>query len=168
MGIKKSDIVSYIIEETKLFKKLDLPDNQNSDVLILLPENIEEAQDKSNFIFADSTNDFRKVLKLNNISSTIIGNDNSQFRIRKSADLYGPAIFITLSLLSENPHLVSISLNIISDYCIDWFKGKTGNKNVKLSIYVETQKSKKVMKISYEGNPEGIKKLDKVVKSLSR
>ncbi|WP_299212550.1 hypothetical protein [uncultured Dokdonia sp.] len=158
--------MNYKIEESNLLEKLSELEIEIPESLTFLPENISEVSNKSDFIFADSTTDFKKVFRLNNLGATELNSDSSIYRSRKSADYYGPAIFISLSMLSENQHLIAIAINVASEYCKDFFKGTIGKKKVKLDIYVETHKKKTVKKISYEGDSEGIKDLTEIIKSL--
>ncbi|WP_405569676.1 hypothetical protein [Winogradskyella sp. Asnod2-B02-A] len=158
--------MNYKIEESNLLEKLSELEIDIPESLTFLPENISEVSNKSDFIFADSTTDFKKVFRLNNIAAAQLNSDSSIYRNRKSADYYGPAIFISLSMLSENQHLIAIAINVASEYCKDFFKGTLGKKKVKLDIYVETHKKKTVKKISYEGDSEGIKDLVDVIKSV--
>ena len=158
--------MNYKIEESNLLEKLSELEIDIPESLTFLPENISEVSNKSDFIFADSTTDFKKVFRLNNIEAAQLNSDSSIYRNRKSADYYGPTIFISLSMLSENQHLIAIAINVASEYCKDFFKGTLGKKKVKLDIYVETHKKKTVKKISYEGDSEGIKDLANVIKLL--
>jgi hypothetical protein len=158
--------MNYKIEESNLINKLKELEIDIPESLTFLPENITEVNKKSDFIFADSTTDFKKVFRLNEIQTTELISDSSIYRTRKSADFYGPAIFISLSMLSENQHLIAIAINVASEYCKDFFKGTIGKKKVKLDIYVETHKKKTVKKISYEGDSEGIKDFTEIIKSL--
>ncbi len=158
--------MNYKIEESNLLDKLKELEIDIPESLTFLPENISEVSNKSDFIFADSTTDFKKVFRLNELGATELNSDSSIYRSRKSSDFYGPAIFISLSMLSANPHLIAIAINIASEYCMDFFKGTLGKKKVKLDIYVEIHKKKTVKKISYEGDAEGIKDLTNVIKSL--
>lgn len=158
--------MNYKIEESNLIDKFKELNINVPKSLTFIPENISEVKDKSDFIFADSTTDFKKIFRLNDLQSKELNSDSSVYRSRKSAEFYGPAIFISLSMLSENPHLIAIAINVTSDYCKDFFKGSLGKKKVKLDIYVETSKKKTVKKISYEGDSDGIKDLTNVIKSL--
>ena len=69
-------------------------------------------------------------------------------------------------MLSENPNVVSIALNLLSSYIYDRFKGTTGSKKVKLEIYVEVKKNKSVKKIVYDGDASELDKLKEIIKNL--
>jgi hypothetical protein len=69
-------------------------------------------------------------------------------------------------MISENPNLVSVSLNILSSYVYDRLKGSFGKKTAHVEFYIETKEKGKVKKISYKGEASGIKDLEKVIKAL--
>lgn len=98
--------------------------------IIFVPENIETTKNKDEFIFTDSLTDLNKISKKENIGFEILGGENKLQRSRKSADLYLPAIFISYAVLSENANLISVGLNVISNYVTDFFKGSFGSKKV--------------------------------------
>ncbi|MCG9792638.1 hypothetical protein [Flavobacterium algicola] len=157
--------MNYTIEDSPLLEKFTEFNLSKPEAITFLPENIELAQSNNEFFFADSTVDLRKLLRLNSIETAELISITNSYN-RKSADFYGPAVFISLSLLTQNPDLVSIALNLISNYIYDHFKGKTGSKNVKLEIYVETKKNKTIKKINYDGNADGLSQLNEIIKSL--
>jgi hypothetical protein len=136
--------------------------------LCFLPENIEDAKSTSEFIYTDNTLTVKKLFNTNNLPSATLDNDPSNYRQRRSIDWYAPTIFIGFSLLSENSTLVSVALNVLSNYISDFFKGSFGSKKVKLDIIVEVTPKKTYKRISYEGNPEGLKNLEEIIKSLKK
>lgn len=69
-------------------------------------------------------------------------------------------------MLSENSTLLSVGINVLSNYVTDYFKGTFGSQNVKLEIIVETKPKKVYKSINYEGNLDGLKDLPKIIKSL--
>ncbi|MGD1891080.1 MAG: hypothetical protein ACFB15_10865 [Cyclobacteriaceae bacterium] len=138
------------------------------DTFSFLPENFSNANNIDEFIYAESVVELRKIFKQNNIQLTNLELGTPKFRVRKYADWIGPTLFISFSLLSENNHLISIGLNVLSNYVGDFFKGSLDDKKVKFDIVVETTKEKEYKRIKYEGDPEGIKQLDKIIKSLNK
>ena len=158
--------MNYKIEEynhlAKEFKRLDL---DISSSIIFLPENLEEAKSKEDFIFSDSISDIEKIFRENNVSFSQLGGYSNLYRVRKNADWWGPALYFGASMLSENSTVVSIALNVLSNYLTDFFKGSFSEKKVKIEIYVEERKDVKFKKITYEGNVEGIKELENIIKA---
>ncbi|MFT3844748.1 MAG: hypothetical protein QM725_06835 [Lacibacter sp.] len=136
--------------------------------LTFLPENLNEVQDSEKFIYSESTTDIRKVFRLDNIPIDYLTNDKPILRARKSADWFGPTLFIGFSILTDSPTLINISLNILSNYLYDFFKGTVSNKKVKFELVVESKRNKEFRKITYEGPVEGIKDLEGVIKQLKK
>ncbi len=130
------------------------------------PENFETAETKNDFIFTESMVDLNKLFRQNNISFDTLNGDTELYRSRKNADIYLPAVFFSLSLISQNPNLVSVSLNILSSYIYDRLKGSFEKKTAHIDIYIEIKEKGKAKKISYKGEAEGIKELEKVIKAL--
>lgn len=135
--------------------------------ICFLPENLTE-KNPSEFIYSETTTDLRKVFIVENLMINYLTDDKPLLRSRKSADWFGPTIFIGFSILADNPHLIGVSLNLISSYLYDIFKGAIGSKNVKFDVVVENKKNKEYQKISYKGNVGGIKELEGVIKSLKK
>lgn len=158
--------MNYKVEEynhlAEKFRRLEL---DISSSLIFLPENLEEAKSKEEFIFSDSLSDIEKIFRENNVSFSQLGGYSDQYRVRKNADWWGPAIYFGASMLSENSTAVSIALNVLSNYLTDFFKGSFGDKKVKIEIYVEERQDLKFKKITYEGGVEGIKELENIIKA---
>lgn len=156
-------IENYLKTENKL-KQLNFSSNNT---FFFIPENINENIDSSNYIYSDSTTDIKKSFKSENILVEYLTEDKPLLRTRKSADWFGPTIFITYSLLSENSTMIGISLNLISSYLYDHFKGTVGTKKIKFEIVIENKKEG-FKKINYEGSIEGIKELEAVIKQLKK
>jgi hypothetical protein len=134
--------------------------------LIFLPENLNNVQDSAEFIYSEVTTDIRKIFRKENLVIDYLTNDKPILRARKSADWFGPTIFIGFSILSQNSNLINISLNLLSSYLYDFFKGSTANKKVKFDLVIENKKNKEFKTISYEGPIDGIKELEGVIKEL--
>lgn len=78
-----------------------------------------------------------------------------------------PTLFVSASLLSQNPSAISIALSVIANYATDFFKGMSKEASVKLDVVIETTKTKKCKRISYEGTPEGLRALADVIRESS-
>lgn len=160
--------MDYKIEEIELAGYIEKLGIDYPKELCFFPENIDSAKDKTDLIFTDSVSDLSKVFKQNNINASRFGGDSTLLRSRKNADFFAPALFFGLSLINENPAIVSLTLSVLANYITDLFKGSFNRKKVNLDIYVETTGEKKIHKISYSGNIEGIEKLAGVIKSLKK
>jgi len=133
----------------------------------LLPKNFSIAKSKEEFIYEGTTPTIRKLFKNNGINDEKIENkyEKSKYNIERSFDLILPTIFITAALVSQNPSLISIALGVISNYLTDWFKGATGQKIVKLDIVIE-KKNDSFKNIHYEGDPNGLEKIRKIIEKV--
>lgn len=158
--------MDYTIDELSLNEKLEELSLSLPSTISFFPENLETVETKDKFIFTESMVDLNKVFKQSNITLNVLGGDTELYRSRKNADIYLPAVFLSLSLISENPSFVSVSLNILSNYVYDRLKGSFGKKTAHVEFYIETKEKGKVKKISYKGEASGIKDLEKVIKAL--
>ena len=155
--------IEEYINLTHRFKELKCPEPGS---YCFLPENIADAKSIKEFIYTDNTQTIRKLFKLNNLPEDRLESTAASYRQRRSIDWYSPALFIGFTLWSQNSDLISVGLNVLSDYITDFFKGSFGKKNVKIDIIVETTPKKTYKKISYEGSAEGLKNLPEIINSL--
>jgi hypothetical protein len=159
--------MDYKIEEFDILERLDvlgltLPNN-----LTFFPDNFDSANAKDEFVFTDTMLDLSKIfLQDKNISIPALGQDTELYRSRKSADIFLPAIFFGLSQLNENSTIVSVSLNVLSNYVYDLCKGTSIQKTAHVDLYVETKEKGKVKKLCYKGSVEGLKELERVIKAM--
>jgi hypothetical protein len=85
----------------------------------------------------------------------------------KAFEWIGPIIFVSASLLSQNPHVISVALGVVSNYLTDWFKGIPGSKKVRLDVVVEQTEGQTYKRIHYEGDPEGLNELARIVREVN-
>ncbi|WP_138993957.1 hypothetical protein [Larkinella sp. C7] len=131
-----------------------------------LPENFENASSINEFVYNENTITFRKLFKKFNIKEDKLEDLSSQFRQRRSNDLYTPMIFIGYSILSQNPELISEGLNVLSNYITDLFKGTIGKKEVTVEFVIESKTKENFKKVTFKGDPESLKYFDKILKSF--
>lgn len=155
--------MDYKVEEYTIEDNLKRLDLRLPAQLSFMPENIDSAMKKEDFIFTESMIELNKYFKANNIELDILGGDTELYRSRKNADIYLPAIFFGISVISENPHLISVSLNILSNYIYDALKGAIGKKTAHVELHIESKEKGKVKKIDYKGGAEGLKDLEKII-----
>jgi hypothetical protein len=157
--------ITDFINFTKQLKNIDCC--KPSD-FCFLPENIETAKSVNNFVFSESTPTIQKLFKKHEIPEEKISDNKYVYRHRHSVDLYGPIIFISYSLLTENSSLISIALNVISNYVFDYFKGSFGTHKVKFEFVVEVEENRVYKKINYEGGAEGLKNIENIIKTINK
>jgi hypothetical protein len=136
--------------------------------LALLPRHFDTAQSKSELLHESSVIEIRRLLRQQGIIETRIEQEGEKFPYidQKSFEWIGPTILLGAALMSQNPYVVSVLLNIISSYLFEVFRGVVGDKKVKLDIVVEQTKGKKYTRIHYEGG-EDLKGLDKVIHEVA-
>lgn len=138
--------------------------------LALLPRNFDVAKSKDELVYEGSVPTIRTLWRQAGITETRIEKPGERlsYAQEKAFEWIGPIIFVSGSLLSQNPHLISVALGTVSNYLTDWFKGiPDSKKKVKLDIVVEQTKGKKYKRIHYEGNAEGLNELARIVREVS-
>jgi len=136
--------------------------------LAVLPRNFDSATSKTELIHEGTTATIRKLFAQNNIKETPLENEGEKYPqvVEHAFDWVGPTILITSSIILQNPHLITITLNVISNYLTDFFRGIPNNQtNAKLSIVVKN-KSGNYKKIKYNGHKDGLKELPKIIKAV--
>ena len=128
--------------------------------LMILPELMEDEQN----IYASSTVSFfkfaRKLININYIEQP------DMVLEQRSIDWFGPTLLFTTAALTQNPELVSVAINVLSNYISDYFKGHK-EPNVKLNIIVQKSKTE-YTKFMYEGPKDGLTEIEKVIKNLKK
>ncbi|ENV37744.1 hypothetical protein F959_01264 [Acinetobacter venetianus RAG-1 = CIP 110063] len=126
--------------------------------LMIVPELIENEQS----IYSSSSISFYKYAK-NQVNLNYIRKPDIILE-QRSIDWFGPTLLITTAALTQNPELVSITLNVISNYITDFFKGRQ-EPDIKISLLIQ-QSTTKFKKLDYEGNKDGLKEIEKLIKQL--
>lgn len=136
--------------------------------LVLLPLNFEDAESPVALVYDDVSVTIRKLLRQAGIESLRL--EGKQQKIpevaEKSAEWVGPTLFFTASLLSQNPTIISVAVNVISSYLTELFKGLPIGKHLKLDIVVPEGDGKRYRKVHYEGPVEGLKELPPILKEI--
>ena len=132
--------------------------------LAILPRNFLVAKTADELLHESSVQSIRSLFRQNGISETRIEKEGQKIpNIQENEfSLLLPTLFVTNLILTENPVLLSIALNIISNYATDFFKGITGKQKVKLDVIVQNKNGKGSKKIHYEGDSEGLKEITKI------
>lgn len=86
---------------------------------------------------------------------------------QRSGEWFGPVLLLTSFAINENPQLASIMCSVIANYVTDFFKGQK-KPNIKLKVVYKETKSSKVTEISYEGDTEGLGKLESSILEVAK
>jgi hypothetical protein len=136
--------------------------------LSLLPRNFSTAESKDELIHESSVTTVRTLFSQNQLHETRLEKDGDRFNriVERGNDWIAPTLFLTASLLMQNPNVTALAINIISNYLTDLFKGIPGRKNIRLDVVVEKQTKKTYMKINYEGDIEGMSEIPNIVQKV--
>jgi hypothetical protein len=143
--------------------KCNVPDS-----MAILPRNFENAKTKEELIHEDATATIRVLWNNEGIVETPIEKEGESipFVVENAFEWIGPLILFTSTLVTQNPQLIDVSLGVISNYLTDWFKGvRRSERTAKLDVVVE-KRNGSYKKIHYEGSPEGLKELPKIIRSV--
>jgi hypothetical protein len=137
-------------------------------LITVLPRNFADAKSKEELVYEDETPTVRTLWRTNGVMETPIEKKGEKipYAVEESFDWVGPMIFVASQFITQNPSLLDTAISIILTYLADWFKGLPSNqKKAKLQVIVET-KSGTYKKVGYEGPPEGLAELPKIIRSL--
>lgn len=137
--------------------------------LALLPANFESASSIADFRQVSEAATVRTLLRGSNVPLDEIVSEAQKppYIQNNSFEWVAPTLFVSASVLSQNPNYVSVALSVIANYVTEFFKGMSGEDEVKMEIVVERTKSKTYKKVTYKGPPEGLKELQSVIRAVS-
>jgi len=138
---------------------LNVPDG-----LALLPRNFEDATSINELLHESAVQEVRILFRQNGIPETRLEREGQKIPCitENEFTLTLPILFVGSLILTQNPHLLSIALNMIANYAFDFFKGKPGRKKVVLDVIVEDKTGRRSKKIHYEGEAAGLKEIDSI------
>ena len=131
--------------------------------LAILPRNFETAKSKDDLVYQADVATIRKLWRDAEVEETKIEKEGDEFPyiIEQSFECswVGPTIFLGVQL---SPYLVTVALNVISNYLTDFLKGLPKSKqNVQLHVVKQSARGegRDYTEIDYTGPPDGIKEL---------
>ena len=140
--------------------------------IALLPTNLESADKISAFRQAPEAATVAKLLTQVGLPpSNLWTKEERPGYIQNNAfEWVAPTLFISATLLAENPACVSVALGVISNYTSDFLRGIPGTKNnkVKLEIVVEPTEGGLCKRVRFEGPPDQLNNLTELVRSVLR
>jgi hypothetical protein len=160
-----------IREYIDVFEKSEALECEMPEGYAFLPRNFASAENREELVHESSTASIRKVFSNNGLMETKLEKNGERLGsvLERSYDFIPPTLFVSLSLYSLNPELVSIACDLIAAHIHDFFKGKgkvAVNPTTKFKIVLEKTSKKDFREITYEGDVEGIKALPKVVEQV--
>jgi hypothetical protein len=144
------------------FPGLEL-DEAAREAVLLLPTS---QQEDGKFVALQSTKTTLKILQQGGVPAVLaIDPGVLLFKDQRGFDWYGPTLFVSAAMLTQNPNVVSVALSLIANYIHDLFAGKSNDGKVHLSVVVEESKGRKKKEIRYVGPVDGLEGVANVVKS---
>jgi hypothetical protein len=136
--------------------------------LAILPRNFETANSKDELLHESNAATVRTLLRTAGLSETPIEPKGERFRSFQQNDFtwVGPTLFFAAAQLSQDPSIVSVSLGVIANYLTEFFRGITGRRRVTLDVVVEQTRTKKYVRLHYDGDVDGFTQIPDAVLEL--
>lgn len=134
--------------------------------LAILPSNLATATSIDDLRQQVESDTVRTLLRENKIHYVDIFEEDNQppYLQQYGYEWFGPTLFVSAGLLSQNPNILSVTLGLITNYLYDLFKG---SKDGKASLDVIFQQADGSCKqIHYRGPAGGLSEVSEIVKSL--
>lgn len=159
MGVEIHD---YVLVSEKL-KSLGVSIQSG---LAILPSNLATATSIDDLRQQVESDTVRTLLRENKIHYVDIFDEDDQppYLQQYGYEWFGPTLFVSAGLLSQNPNILSVTLGLITNYLYDLFKG---SKDGKASLDVIFQQADGSCKqIHYSGPAGGLSEVSEIVKIL--
>lgn len=138
--------------------------------LTILPKNFMTARSRYELVYQQSTSEIRALWQRASVIETQIEGECDFFPEvgLKGGEWIAPTLFVGAFLISQNTTLVSIALNVISNYLTDIFKGSLNQKHMEIKIVVEKTKSKTYKCLEFKGTIQEFKdaNLDEYIRKI--
>lgn len=134
--------------------------------LAILPSNLATATSIDDLRQQVESDTVRTLLKSNKIDHVeIFGEDDQPPYLQQySFEWFGPTLFVSAGLLSQDPNILSVTLGVITNYLYDLFKGSREGK-ASLNVILQ-QADGSCKQIHYSGPADGLSEIAEIVKSL--
>jgi hypothetical protein len=139
--------------------------------LAVIPLHFETAATRAELHTASHTATVVKLLTGNGIlvESFLLPSERPPYVVNKHFQWLGPTLFIPLALLNENPQIVSLAIGVLANCITDFFKGiPKRQRNVKLDLVVEIKKNSVYRKITYDGDLDGLRMLQEIIRNMTK
>lgn len=132
--------------------------------LAFLPRNFDTASDRNALLHESAVQTVRILFRENGIPENRVEPEGHKIACIQENEfaLVLPTLFVGALLLTQDPHLLSLALNVIADYTTDFFRGIPGRNRVVLDVVVEDKTQKRSKKIHYEGTIDGLREITEI------
>jgi len=140
--------------------------------LLILPwRSAQENKEQGKAVYPESTSTIIKLLQKKSIEVRLAEGELSDVVLedRHSIEWFGPIILFSAAAIANNPEIVTITLNIISNYLSNILFGDKVTKDepvAKFHIVIQDEEGTK--KIKYEGPVSGISDIENVIKAVKK
>lgn len=160
--------MSIAIDDYTLPKNID---TTSAELLVLPWYSAQENKAQGKAVYPESTSTILKLLQEKSIGITLAEGQLPDVILedRHSIEWFGPIIFFSATVLANNPEIVTITLNIISNYLSNILFGDKVSKGepiAKLEIVIKNEKGTK--KIKYDGPVSGLSGIKDTIKALEK
>ena len=163
-NVEETDLTFEKIYEMSWFPS-EVADEVKKANFLIIPSDISVCDNE--LLFPETTSDFLEYLnqeKPENVVFDIAISDNNYRRIEKHSAL------IEVAAVLVNSGILPIAINLISSFLYDLairYRRTPDDASAKVKIFAEETKTKKTVKIEYEGPVSDIKKtLEQTIKSV--
>ena len=130
---------------------------QQSSTFLILPLNYVSDEEP---VFAESSRNFLNYSLKEKIAIEMItiNSGSPKYLLTEDISWVGPTIFISSSLISQNPDAISVALNLLSNYIYDFFRSSKQDVRCNFELIIEKSEHESI-KLKYDGaklSPEDI------------
>jgi len=159
-------VPTHITEYVNVSRKCAELGCKNPERFALLPVNFDSASSQTELLQASEAATIRKLFVAEGlpIDDIVDRSHRPPYVKNKSNEWVAPVVFISASLYSQNPALVSMALSVLANYATDFFKGASKIPEVKLDVVVEKKRNESYKRLSYSGPVAGLKDLTDTIR----
>jgi hypothetical protein len=138
----------------------------------ILPRRFEHAKAVSELCHESSALDLKALFRQADLPLTIYQPAGAQIPYLQENDntWVGPVLFLGAAAFAQNPHIFNVALSVIANYVTDLFKGSPEPARAKLSVVIETTKTKATTKttkkIDFDGPPDKITEIQGFIEDI--
>lgn len=138
----------------------------------ILPRHFDCAKDASELCHESTALDLKTIFRAADLPITVYQPDGVKIPYLQENNItwVGPALLFSYAAVSQNPHIISLTLSVIANYVTDLFKGSPQPARVKLSVLVETTTTKTTTKttkkIEFDGPPDKLSEINGIIKDI--
>lgn len=143
----------------------------STELLILPWHTSQENKVHGKAVYPESASTIVKLLRENSIRVELAEGCISDVILedRRSIEWLGPIIFFSMDAIHQNPVIVSVTLNIISNYLSNVLFGDRVSQTeptAKLEVVIQDKRCTK--KIEYNGPVSGLTEIEKIIEAIKK